>query len=631
MSCRDEILSLYDGGMSTRKIARRLNMSRSGVWHHVHMRDIGFRPPNRPGSIVDNSMPIDGYSQTSRPPQMSADEVVAARAERLAAILHETITHSNWPVANHDDLIIESLPGGKPTAYITGILKAAPIENYRGKRFLFTRAQNSTPVNEQFLDNMEAYATQRGADIVVGPSTYQTNWQAENAEHSRCYDKRIEKYLCFGQLEIGPDFFFAAETNIIATASAPIHDMVSYSENKWCVIPHTKQNLVSVPTTDPKKLCSQILSTGSVTIPKVLAKKIGIKSIFHHIFGFVVVEFDMEGRIFCRHVNANKDGSFYDLNYFVEKGFVRIVDRNTRPDYLMPADIHHGKLDLANPKDVISTFGFDGFGKVEYDNLISFLRPRRIILQDLHDGNVDSHYIDMAQRVENVAGNRDILEAEVKGDGSFLSHLSRLHPYVEEFIVDESNHDLRLERYVKENRYINDPYNICFAQKLHGRYLEYRKECGVHRSTGATRERFSLHEWAIRHFYPFLNRVSWVYDGESRIINDVEIGHHGFRGTNGSKASISGYVRIGAKISYGDKHAPSIWDGAFQSGVMTLQQGYNIGPSSWAVSHILQYANGKRCMLTMNDGAYQYVENGNPLFLVTKELDSIGEYVKHLL
>jgi hypothetical protein len=608
-------LHLYDRGMSTRKIAKKLGISRSGAWHHVHMRDIGFRAPNH---NISNDAP-----EKLQLDVVPAGEIANMRAENLSSVLHDIITQGNWPIVNHEALLVDARRNsfydartqemveraGSPGVYITDILKAAPIEDYKGRRFLFTHAQNSTSVNEEFLDNMEAYAEERGADIVVGAATYQTSWWAESAEHSRTYDERIKKYLCFGRLYIGPDFFFAAETNIIATAAMPISDMVSYSENKWVVIPHSKQNLVTIPTTDPHKLCPQILSTGSVTIPKVLAKKAGIKSIFHHIFGFVIVEFDMEGKVFCRHVNAGKDGSFYDLNYFVQDGVVSMNDE--KPDYLMPADIHRGKLDLAKRNDVMKTFGFDGQGGIDYDNLISFLKPRRLIIQDLHDGNVDNHYIDMGQRVENAAGDRNSLETEVKLDGLFLSYLLRMHgSYVEEVIVDESNHDLRLERYAKEHRYVDDPYNVIFGQKLHLRYLEYRTECGRMRNAGVPRKRFSLHEWAVRSFYQHLNRVTWVYDGESRVINDVEVGHHGFRGTNGSRASIFGYVRIGAKISYGDKHAPSIVDGAFQAGVMALQQGYNIGPSSWAVSHILQYANGKRCMLTMNDGAFQYITKG---------------------
>jgi hypothetical protein len=616
MSKKDEVVRLYtEVGLSTRKIAKKLNMSRSGVFHHTkgHQR-----------SSYNN---CDRTIQSQPPPQVSAWDIADMRAKNLADILHKTITKGNWPIVNHDVLMVDAIVKSgydvksremvdrpaAPDAYITDILQAASIDDYKGRRFLFTRAQNSTPVNGQLLDNMEAYAKARGADIVVGAATYHPSWQAESADHSRAYDKRIEKYLCFGRLYIGPNFFFAAETNIIATAAAPIHDMISFSENKWVVIPHSKQNLVSVPTTDPKKLCSQILSTGSVTIPKVRARKAGIKSIFHHIFGFVIVEFDMEGKIFCRHVNAEKDGSFYDLNYYVQGGIVS--QEFERPDYLMPADIHRGKLDLANQKDVKATFGFDGHGDFEYDNLISFLKPKRLVLQDLHDGNVDNHYIDMGQKVENAAGGLDLLEVEVRRDGVFLSRLCKMHgSYVEEVIVDESNHDLRLERYAKEHRYDNDAHNYVFGHKLALQYYEYRQECGRLRSQGIPKKRFSLHEWAIRDFYPYLNRVTWVYDGESRIINDVEVGNHGFRGTNGAKASLAGYVRIGCKISYGDKHAAGIIDGAFQAGVMTLQQGYNIGPSSWTVSHILQYANGKRTMLTMNDGAYQYLEDGRPLF-----------------
>lgn len=617
MSYTNKIIKMFQEGISKNKISRELGIHRRSVFNCLKRH-----------GVLDNIKQL----QQNEP----ADIIANKRSLTLSETLHHIITKSQWPVINPEALIVESRLNsyydsfsglsvekpGAPAVYVTDVLRTKKINDYKGKIFFFTRAQNATPVHEQLLKNMEAYAKERGADIVIGPSTYETSWWNESAEHSRSYDKRIEKYLCFGRMDIGDNFFFGAETNIIATASAPISDLISYSQGKWCVIPHPKQNLVSIPITDPNKTSPQILSTGSITVPKVIAKKAGLKSIFHHIFGFVVVEFDKEGNVFCRHVNAEEDGSFYDLKYFVENTKPRFANKEKdKPDYIMPGDIHCGKLDLANKNDVLGTFGF--YMDDEYcdkdDNLIGFLEPKRVILQDLHDGNVDDHHSnnDIGQRVENKSSDNYDLRNEVIDDGFFLYNLEKYHPFLEEIIVDESNHDLRLLRYVREGRYRTDENNIRFCLQLEDRYLEYRELCGNNRkSKGLIIPKFSLHEYAVRKEFPDFTKVTWIYDGDSRIINGVECGHHGFRGVNGSKACLTGYARMGCKISYGDKHAAAILDGAFQAGTMGLHHRYNIGPSSWTVSHILQYANGKRCIITMQGGNFCYKEKGNPFYKI---------------
>jgi hypothetical protein len=43
-------------------------------------------------------------------------------------------------------------------------------------------------------------------------------------------------------------------------------------------------------------------------------------------------------------------------------------------------------------------------------------------------------------------------------------------------------------------------------------------------------------------------------------------------------------------------------DGVYVAGTMELQHGYNKGPSGWAVSHIVQYPDGKRALVTMQNG-----------------------------
>jgi hypothetical protein len=88
-------------------------------------------------------------------------------------------------------------------------------------------------------------------------------------------------------------------------------------------------------------------------------------------------------------------------------------------------------------------------------------------------------------------------------------------------------------------------------------------------------------------------------------VDGIEHGHHGFRGANGAKGSVAGFARIGRKISIGDKHSSEIMDAVYVAGAMELQHGYNKGPSSWCASNIVQYRNGKRALVTMQNAKWR--------------------------
>src|SRR5690606_6220174 len=148
-------------------------------------------------------------------------------------------------------------------------LRVAPVSVSKNKTFLFTGAQNDAAIHEEFWENLKTYAEFTGAQIVVGPWTYETSWFNENSTSARSYDERILDYIAFGQMAIGENFIFAGEMNTLPTASRPISDLVTYSRGRWAVFPHAKLQLKSVPSTDPKSQAHQVMTTGAVTRPKV--------------------------------------------------------------------------------------------------------------------------------------------------------------------------------------------------------------------------------------------------------------------------------------------------------------------------------------------------------------------------
>lgn len=547
--------------------------------------------------------------------ELSAEDHAHKRAVVLSTEVTNLITSSNYPVINPDAILIDSylvrrydrsvggyvIKEGTPRTWMTDTLRVAPITNPRNQNFIFTGAQNDAPIHEEFWANLLAYADFLNAKIVVGPWTYETQWWAENNPTARAYATELSPYLCFGQMKIGDNFVFCGEMNTLPTASQPISDLVTYSRGRWAVFPHAKRQLKSVPSTDPNVQAHQVMTSGAVTRPKVIPRKAGVKSIFHQVVGATVVQFDDEGDVFCRQISASDDGSFYDLDARVANGEVTTSHRVRAITF---ADIHVRKLDPAN---TMATFGWDMRGNVaKYRNsVVDVLNPEHMIYHDIFDNEPGNHHHvgDNAYSYEMAIRGRDSLECEVLQCGDFLLRTlgeDRLG------IVAEGNHDLALEKYAREGRYRNHGINVRFGLQLEDAYLGHVEARSHAIDNDLPVPRFSLLEYAIRQKYPQLgDKIEWCHDGYSRLIDGIEVGNHGFRGANGAKGTVNGFAKMGRKMTIGDKHSPEINEGVYVSGAMNLRHGYNKGPSGWAVSHVIQYADGKRALITLQKGKWR--------------------------
>ncbi|SCW95695.1 hypothetical protein [Ancylobacter rudongensis] len=547
-------------------------------------------------------------------PELSSADHAHRRASQLANDVSSLLLASRYPVINPEAMVVRSHMvrrydralgdyvevEGSPRTWLTDTLRVAGVDKPAGRTFLFTGAQNDAPVDQDFWRNLNAYAQWLGAEIVVGPWTYETNWWDENNPASRDYDPVLMPHLCFGQMEIGPDFVFCGEMNTLPTAARPISDLTTYSRGRWAVFPHAKLQLLSIPSTDPHTPAHQIMTTGSVTRPMVIPRKAGVKSLFHHVIGATIVEFDEDGTFFCRQLSADENGSFYDLDVLVKAGEISTGHRALA---MTAADIHAAKLDRGN---CLTTFGFDPKTQARRsDSLLDTVRPEHLLIHDLHDQESRNHHHedDVSHNFEMAVRGRESVMGEVQRAVDFL--LSIKAPETE-IIVVESNHDLALERYVREGRYRMDGVNFRVGLTLDAAYHDWRAEVAKALDGNLPAPTFSLLEWTMRFLAgPKLHHVKWVHDGQSLVIDGVQVGAHGFRGANGAKGTVAGYARLGQKMSIGDKHSPAILDGVYVAGVMQLNHGYNKGPSGWSVTHILQYRNGKRALVTLRNGRFR--------------------------
>lgn len=569
------------------------------------------KPPKHPkpdptAKVIDPAVEV---------PEKSARDHAISRAEALGKWMTDMLTGTRYPVINPDSLLVEpriDLRYDKdtstyveveraPRTWLSGALHAEPIKHIKNRAFIFTGAQNDCPAHKPFWNNLQTYAHDIDAQIVIGPWTYETAWFNESQASARAYDKDILDWISFGRMNVGDNLLFAADTNILPTASRPISDMTTHSRGKWAVFPHSKLQLVSVPSTDPDIQAHQVMTTGSVTVPKVIPRKAGVKSVFHHIIGATVVEFDRDGDIFCRQLNAIDDGSFYDLDRHIAN---ERVTSGHRVKALVCGDIHRRKL---APENALANFGLDilGKGATYRANIVDTLRPEYIVLHDLFDNEARNHHHeeDNAYAYEMAIRGRDSVLSEVREAAQFAVDIQRKFAKV---VVIDSNHDLGLERYVREGRYRGDGINVRYGLALEDAYMAYVERKAAALDSHQTVPTFSMFEHAARLAVgKALDDVQWVHDGKSFQIDGIECGNHGFRGANGAQGTIAGFARVGRKMSIGDKHSPAILDGVYCSGCMNLQHGYNKGPSSWAVADIVHYPNAKRSLITLQKGKWR--------------------------
>ncbi len=458
-------------------------------------------------------------------------------------------------------------------------------------RFLISSAQDDTPVHADFLKNIEAYAAYIGANILIGGHTYQLGLFEDHASEANVYDPALSEYLCHDRVQLTPDILYIGSANILPTAANPLAGWLTQNHGNHVVIPHSKIALQSIPRLKDQAPRFAI-STGTVTMPNYTARAAGQKSIFHHTFGFTVVEIDVDGEVFLRPVSADDDGSFQDLNTLVADGK---CEGDKRVRAISWGDIHHEQLD-----DTIAaaSFGYDRKNKriLNNINILDGLQPEIQFFHDTLDFRRRNHHNLHDPHVMALvsANGSENVEAEVQEASDFIAACTRDFCTT---VVVESNHDNALARWLK---------NVDGAADVKNAYYWHDLNSAWHKAIRAGNDSFNVVEYGLR-LANLPDSVEFVGAGQGYQVDGIECGLHGDLGISGSRGSPNQFKRFGVRTSTGHTHTPSISEGAYVAGVSAkLDQGYNKGPTTWAHAHIVQYHNGKRTLLLMSaDGRCQ--------------------------
>lgn len=460
-------------------------------------------------------------------------------------------------------------------------------------RFIVTSAQDDTPAFEPLVANIESYAAFCGAEIIIGPGTYQKGLFQDHAVEAGVYDSRIAAYIRRDRIQVTDDLLIVTAANVMPTTANPLQGFQTANGGGHVIVPHARVALQSIPRLQgqPPRYA---ISTGTVTLPNYIPRAAGQKALPHHTFGFTMVEVDTDGEIFLRPVIASQGGSFQDLDVFVKDG---VCHPDRRVKAISWGDIHHEQL---NREIALASWGYDTVLKTNVGgwSILDTLRPDIQFLHDTVDFRRRNHHglNDPHERARVQQASSGNVEQEVAEAAWFVNHVRR--DWCRTVMV-ESNHDAALGKWLKNPEGAMDAENAYFWHEMNAAW---------HRAIRAAEDSFNVVEHGMR-LCGLADDVEFVKSGGSYLVGRVQCGMHGDLGMGGRPGSPNQFKRFGVETSTGHTHSPFIADNAFVAGVSAeLDQGYNRGPTTWAHAHIVQYFNGKRTLLLMTaDGRHRAI------------------------
>jgi hypothetical protein len=468
------------------------------------------------------------------------------------------------------------------------------------KIFVVTAAQNATPLHEAFWASLLQYCEFRGAELLVLPIRYKnatSRWTESQANAEWWLDRPAvdesgihylgpnQKYLWNVRRDLNKNITVLGDIKVQPTAASPLTGFEGITHGESGILGHTKLQLKVVAT--PQGKYPKILTTtGACTVKNYTDSRAGKLGEFHHTLAAVVVEVDGP-RFHLRQINASKDGTFYDLDYFYDGSKRKPVQYSGVPALVM-GDTHVEGIDPAVEK---ATFG----------DMIPFFRPKKLFWHDLEDGGSVNHW---AQQNPFVSGARYFARQGSASEEfySALAFVSENTPLDTESYIVASNHNDWLHRWILERDWKTlSPRDRGFYLKVASKLYEQSKLL-----TGDDAEKLNAFIMLAKEHFANVPNIKVLDYEESAVVEGIECGMHGHYGPNGSRGSARNMRRIGVKSIIGHSHTPAIEEGCYQVGTSTkLSRGYTHGPSSWLNTHCLIYPNGKRTLLNVIDGKWR--------------------------
>ncbi len=433
------------------------------------------------------------------------------------------------------------------------------------KVYVITSAQAGAKVNREVLEGMKRYAADREADLMVLPLTGQrVGSDEEMAEEltdnllylDRSSGRKLNDKIRIRETWVRPQQILPT-TGIARFTQRDVSTIIGNPKQFTQVVPNSNQDLPKI-----------LVTTGAVTHPNY-APGFRISAIAEedHTYGFVVVETDGPTIYHFRHVTALKSGAFVDLG--------KKYDGNNDPtdaslEAMVLGDWHCGDTDQSVRE---TTF-----------NMISELKPKRIVVHDWYNGHSGSHWDDGKPLTKAIKAKKGLLlvEEEAKSGSRELHELAEAAGESTEILYVIGNHDEFLDRWVDSDRWINDPFNALAGAELFAKIGRKKAEGEL---AIAVEEAFKCYGQGVPDNVRFLPR-----DSDYKVYG-WQLAVHGDKGPNGTKASARTLEEAFGKCIVGHRHTPGRWRNVIHVGTSSkIPLEYSEGaPGGWMHTHALLY------------------------------------------
>lgn len=450
------------------------------------------------------------------------------------------------------------------------------IRDLPAGRYVLTSAQNNTDVDPSFLASLHTYCKRHNAQLLIGRMTYNKGAFQQpdvNETEGVYYSEAVKPYLVNGTLNLGGRFYFLADANVMPTAKWPTSGFGAESPaDIGLIIPATRIEMRTLPALKGNAV-KTISATGTVTKRNYILRKTGSQAATAHCIGATFIDTET-GDIRALQQMEGTSG-FYDVDgVYNPSGFAPLAAGDVAA--FQPGDIHAEKADDANILAVAA--------------LIKRFKPASVFVHDLLDfssrnhHNIKDPFFLHSQMIANATVEGDLVLAS-----DTLDILANAHKAASVHVI-VSNHDQAADTWLRSTDWRFDPINAEIYLELASAKIKADKRGdGSHNTL----------EYAYRNVAGGkAKNVTFHALDESVMVAGVEMGSHGHNGANGSKGSPKQFASLGVPMNTGHTHSPSIYGGCYTAGVTaSLEMGYNVGASSWAVAHTITYANGQRQIL----------------------------------
>lgn len=436
------------------------------------------------------------------------------------------------------------------------------------KKYFVTAAIPGGKVDEGFLKSVETYLKENNAQLVILPMVG-IHKDAQFSDSILKYSESFATEFRFNKNLVARDFLINPQVML------PLTRLKRFGQKQESLIIASPKQHMETVRVRANTMPHIVHLTGAISKPHYRHTTPGVLADQDHVTGGLIVEVEDDAVFHIRQVQANRDGSFYDLNKHYKHN--EIIDSAARVCII--GDSHT----LYEDKEATSAF----------KEWVSVVNPDYVVFHDLFDGISISHHIenDITRQV-NRPTNGQFLESELTTTANYLIEWRKAIPNAT-FIVVRSNHDEHLDRYLNERRFVNDRFNYKVSLEL-ALYLLDKKN--------------PIEEW-INKRYSILD-IQWLQRDQDFIIEGTQLGAHGDMPSVGwgKLDNIRKAEEAYGRAIIGHGHCPKIFREVYMVGTSCLNDlGYNTGPSATLQTSCALYPGGHRQLITNIKGSWRLV------------------------